>query len=430
MKPHISWILGNGNKCSLIGEPWHDFWLQFQRQGRGNFDASISEYVHQQTGQWNTNKLVHTLGFHAALYIACVFQQPPLKPNFQDRLIFNTTRDGNFSFKEACKLLQETAPQGPVSAGTWGKVWRCRGILPRIQMFLWKLLHDAIPVKASIARRLRTQLPPCDVCGLEVDDAMHALFLCAKARQCWLVSCLGLRVDALPQEIIPALGFIFEQLESDRLMIFANIMWSIWKARCKEVYEGKKMVVGQILRDANSLNILNMCALGSGLTLMSRTPSVAAYRRDTIPDTGTICKLDGSFKEGEKAGWAYTLYMNNVLIQYEVCAGDATSPLHAELLALNFAIQANISLGCCDTTFYTDCETVAKVLNGALSPEGVDWRVYLLLLDIINVMRQHTGYSCCYIPRDLLVQEHELANIARRRDLKARGHTFPLFHSI
>ncbi|KAJ4802650.1 RNA-directed DNA polymerase (reverse transcriptase)-related family protein [Rhynchospora pubera] len=430
MKPHIKWILGNGNKCPLVGEPWHEFWLQFQQQGRGELAASISDFVHQQTVQWNIDKLVQTLGFHAALYIACVHRQPPLKPNSQDRLIFKPTTDGNFSFKGACKLLQASVAQATVTAGTWEKVWQCNGTLPRTQMFIWKLLHDAIPVKASIAKRMRAQPPPCEVCGLEVDDAMHALFLCAKPRQCWLISSLGLRVDALPQGIVQALVLIFEQLNREQLVTFANIMWSIWKARCKEVYEGRKMVVCQILRDAESLNILTRNACGLRALPRGSLPAVFTFHSEMVPDNGNIFMMDGSFKEGGNAGWAYTLYINNVLMQYEVGIGDATSPLHAELLAFKSAVQATLSLGWCETTFLTDCEIVAKVLNGVLSPESVDWRVYTLLLDILDVMRQYSGYSCCHIARELLVQEHELANLARIRDLNVRGYTFPLFRFL
>ncbi|KAJ4764847.1 Reverse transcriptase-like protein [Rhynchospora pubera] len=297
-------------------------------------------------------------------------------------------------------------------------------------MFLWKLLHDAIPVKALIARRMRTQPPPCEVCGLDVDGAMHVLFLCIKAKQCWLASGLGLRVDSLHPDIIQAVMFIFQQLDTEQLVLFANIIWSIWKTRCKEVYEGKKMVVRQILRDAGLLNNLTKSFYQVSVIRRGSLPTAPSPPIQLLLDTGKHCKMDGSFKEGSRAGWAYTLYENNVLIQYGLGTGDATSPLHAELLALNNTIQAALSQGWQEATFYTDCEVIAKVLNGVLPPEAVDWRVYILLLDTISTLKHYRKFVCCYAPRDLLVQEHNLANFARIGDLTAIGHTFPLFRPL
>ncbi|KAJ1685337.1 hypothetical protein LUZ63_016727 [Rhynchospora breviuscula] len=323
-------------------------------------------------------------------------------------------------------MIEAAVNQSPVDSGIWKIVWKCSGILPRIQLFIWKIFHDALPVKAVFARRLRIHAPPCEICGLDEDDAMHALFLCTRAKQCWLASDLGLRVDVLPQQVVPALVFIFQQLTGDLLVLFVNILWSFWKARCKEVYEGKKIVIQQVLRDACSLHTLTKCIGGQsrrrGITINNTTHSIRQ-----IPVIGKYCKMDGSYKEGGGAGWAYTFYENNELIQYGIRAGDATSPLHAELLALNAALHDALLIGWLEAIFYTDCEVISKVLNGVLPPEAVDWRVYLLFLDIISVFKQHENLICCYAPRELLTQEHELANIARVRELNVTGYTFPWF---
>ncbi|KAJ1692004.1 hypothetical protein LUZ63_016159 [Rhynchospora breviuscula] len=357
LKPHIKWIIGNGERCSLVGEPWHEFWLHFLQLTRGSFAGYVKDFIDIDSVQWDTGKLVQVLGLHAALYIVCVFQQPPLKHNSRDRLIFKPAASGNFSFKGACDMIEAAVNQSPVDSGIWKIVWKCS----------------------------------------DEDDAMHALFLCTRAKQCWLASDLGLRVDVLPQQ-----------------------------ARCKEVYEGKKIVIQQVLRDACSLHTLTKCIGGQsrrrGITINNTTHSIRQ-----IPVIGKYCKMDGSYKEGGGAGWAYTFYENNELIQYGIRAGDATSPLHAELLALNAALHDALLIGWLEAIFYTDCEVISKVLNGVLPPEAVDWRVYLLFLDIISVFKQHENLICCYAPRELLTQEHELANIARVRELNVTGYTFPWF---
>ncbi|KAJ3685147.1 hypothetical protein LUZ61_014311 [Rhynchospora tenuis] len=429
MKPHVQWLLGDGRKCSLVGEPWHDFWDSFVHQIGPSRGRLVSDFVDATNGGWDVPKLLQALGFSAALYIACTFQQPPLKPNVRDRLIFKPASSGNFSFKTACNLLEGSVVGGTIADAIWRRVWHCRGILPKVQMFFWKLLHDAIPVKATFAKRMRTQPPPCDVCGLGVDDAMHVLFLCNSSRQCWLASDLGLRVGAMPQQIVPALTMVIQQLEDESLVRFANILWAVWKARCKEVYEGKRSNVRQILGNASNLNELSRLIKHStnprGISITVSIPRV-----QELPMLGMHCVMDGSFQEDGRAGWAYRIYKDGVLVKFEIGAEEATSSLHAEVLAFKAALYAVLKEGLMEACFYTDCETLVKVLNGVLNPELIDWRVYLLVVNIISAMQQHVGLVCCHAPRELLIHEHDLANYARRLDLCAVGFTFPSFPGI
>ncbi|KAJ4809267.1 RNA-directed DNA polymerase (reverse transcriptase)-related family protein [Rhynchospora pubera] len=430
MKPHVQWLLGDGTKCSLVGEPWHDLWASFVHQTGPPCGRPVSVYVDATNGGWDVTKLLQALGFHAALYIACTFQQPPLKPNVRDRLIFKPATSGNFSFKSACNLLEGPVTGGTIADAIWRKVWRCRGILPKIQMFFWKLLHDAILVKATFATRMRTQPPPCDVCGLDVDDAMHALFLCNSSRQCWLASDLGLRVDAMPQQIVQALIMVIQQLDDESLIRFANIIWAVWKARCKEVYEGKRSNVHQVLGNANSMIELSRLIKHSNEHMGSISITVSIPRVQEIPIQGMHCMMDGSFQENARAGWAYRIYRDGVLVKFEVGAEEATSPLHAEVLAFKAAFYAVLKEGVMEAHFYTDCETLVKVLNGVLNPEEIDWRVYLLVVNLILTMQQHEGLVCCHAPRELLKHEHEMANYARRLDICVEGFTFPSFPGI
>ncbi|KAJ1688227.1 hypothetical protein LUZ63_019617 [Rhynchospora breviuscula] len=383
----------------------------------------------QQTGQWNSSLLISALGFHAALFIACVHPIPPILPNRTDRLIFTSTNSGSFSFKGACNLIQSPPLPDPTASAVWKMIWKCHGILPRILLFLWKLSHDAVPVKSVFARHLRIAAPLCEICGLGSDDALHSLFLCPKAEQSWLNSSIGLRVHALPAQILPLLKFLSEQLTHHDFMRFDNHLWALWKSRCKEVYEGKRINVQQVNSLANSYTFLAVVGR-YGLNTHLRRMEVQNQHEMPTCFQGNICRLDGSFHNNGTAGWAYTLFQDEQLLRYGLESGEAASPLHVEACAMLAAIKAVHTVGWSSVIFLIDCQILANVINGAATPESVDWKAYLELLDILVAFRRQQLFKCCYVPRAGLQLEHHLANYARINNLTAVGFSFPSFPPI
>ncbi|KAJ1703911.1 hypothetical protein LUZ63_003690 [Rhynchospora breviuscula] len=426
LKSHVTWILGDGQTCRVIGEPWHDFWLLFKKNAARDLNLKIADLVDVRSGGWNTNLLIQTLGFHGALFIACSFPNPPLRPSMKDRLVLKTSTSGKFSFKEACKLLQPLSTLLPGMKDIWKAIWHAPGMLPRTRIFLWKLLHDSVPLGAVISRRLRTMPPLCELCGLEEEDVMHVLFRCEVARKYWFSSCLAITTDALPAHVTPTLQLLLSNLGESGFAVFANLIWSLWKARCKQVYEGTKISITHTLGMATSLDKLVRVA-GRGLQLRRRASQLTTRE---ISNSGKICTMDGSFKEGELAGWAYMMYEDGRLVAYELFTGPACSPLHAEAHAFDAAMQAIQGEGWSDVTFYTDSEVMARIINGYLSPESIDWRIYVQIVRLISSWKGKDGFNCVAVLRDLLATEHGLANLARMNGFSAKGFTFPLFHSL
>ncbi|KAJ3701325.1 hypothetical protein LUZ61_005030 [Rhynchospora tenuis] len=416
-------MVGDGQSCAVIGDPWHDFWLQFSQYSATTLKLKLIDLVDEHSQGWNTSLLIETLGFHGALYIACLHPHPPLNASRKDRLIFKPAKSGNFSFKGACNLLQPVNTHQQPQVQVWKAIWYSPGILPRIRVFLWKLMHDALPVRAVFARRLRLPPPPCDLCGQEEDDALHVLFRCDVARNYWFSSPLAIRADALPGQVMPILNLLSQQLGKERFLVFANLLWSFWKARCKQIYEGVRINVRQVLGMAVSLHSLAKAAGIQRCITEGESNCVAAE----IDMTGRVCILDGSFKDDGMAGWAHMLYEEGDLLGYEMLSGKAASPLHAEALAFRAAVTRVHNEGWTIATFYTDSQLLARILNGFLSPESTDWRAYELVIDLIATWKDNSGFRCLAVPRDKLLTVHKLANLARVKGLTAQGSTFPLF---
>ena len=58
--------------------------------------------------------------------------------------------------------------------------------MPRkIQVFLWKCLHNSLPVKSILNQRGIVDLGGCDVCPNGYEDILHVLRDCHAARVFW-----------------------------------------------------------------------------------------------------------------------------------------------------------------------------------------------------------------------------------------------------
>ena len=81
---------------------------------------------------------------------------------------------GNFDLKSVYKL----ATIGNVNdefRGHW--IWKIK-ILPRIQFFIWKCLHNSIGVKDCLASRGVSSDPTCPQCREDPETIIHMLWDC------------------------------------------------------------------------------------------------------------------------------------------------------------------------------------------------------------------------------------------------------------
>ncbi|KAJ1703769.1 hypothetical protein LUZ63_003548 [Rhynchospora breviuscula] len=426
LQPHIKWILGNGMKSSLIGDPWHHFWLRFTNQSQASLRLKVADCVDPQTGEWISNLIISAVGFHGALFLACVYPRPPLHHTRLDCLIFTASNSGEFSFRGACKLLQSTHGLQTLPPCLWKAIWRCTGILPRIRLFLWKLMNDAVPVKSVFARMLRTHVPPCEICGLEQDNALHALFLCPRAKQCWLTSSISLRVHALPTDTTLLIKWLSENLTDYDFMCFANHLWAFWKARCKQMYEGMNIDIRQAAFMANSYTFLVNLTYPKTIDA-GQIQGGGGCREQLTFTTGLTCMMDGSYHHTGSSGWAYTLFDGSRLLQYGLHFGTADSPPHAEALAMLASLKAALAAGWSTASFLTDCQALVKVVQGQTPPETADWTAYITILELIAIFKQQGGFLCHFVPRDEVHREHNLANYARISHISTVGYSFPSF---
>ncbi|KAJ4788892.1 Ribonuclease H-like superfamily protein [Rhynchospora pubera] len=337
----------------------------------------VADLVQQGGASWDPQRLIDAFGFGTALFISIKFPVPPLNALHQDRLILTTTRTGKFSFKAAYHLLASSSNAVPSMHTELLKlIWHSPGILPRIQIFLWKLLWDALPVQGSILNRLGSPTPPCVMCQQGPENTIHALFLCHHARAFWFASPLCLRFDSSIGSVAALLNSLSTTLRGRLFVSFANLLWALWKHRCSFVYEGKKFAVQAALYQAAYYNQLSIASSNMTLSRKLGQPRHEAGHMDGTVAQGMICFVDGSFDTLKKGGWAFLIFDKGRLLYYGADSGSVSSPFLAELKAMEAGVRAVIQLGTTCCLFYTDYQHLQQVLSGKAPPDSVHWMEY------------------------------------------------------
>lgn len=115
-------------------------------------------------------------------------------------------------------------------------------VAPKVKMFIWKCLKGILPVGERLLTRHINVDPKCKRCG-SLESINYLLFHCPFAREVWRLSpfvesfdvsgLTDLRADwseVHGQKCLPAPGIIATPL-------VPWLLWSLWKARNKYVFE-------------------------------------------------------------------------------------------------------------------------------------------------------------------------------------------------
>uniref|UniRef100_A0A2N9J884 Reverse transcriptase domain-containing protein n=1 Tax=Fagus sylvatica TaxID=28930 RepID=A0A2N9J884_FAGSY len=171
-------------------------------------------------------------------------------------------KTGSFTVQSAYVLL-ESEKRGSFSGECsnvqglcwfWKKTWKL-AIPRKIKHFLWRAYHEFLPTFFNLYWCKINSNPYSVICKQDEDTTIHALWQCPLARNTWAL--VQGRVQKIPNQAEEFSGFmqwIFRNFTSDALAEWAAVVWSIWNARNKMVYEDCQLPPALIL--SNGLSIV------------------------------------------------------------------------------------------------------------------------------------------------------------------------------
>lgn len=135
----------------------------------------------QQTG-FDFPKMQSILGPVHASIIAQSYEYHNFSPTIPDKLIFTFASNGLFTLKQGYQLLSQlhhrapTVPQHAPSPNPWSILWQPLQIAPRIRLFIWKALHEAVPTSEILHHRIPHINPACPICQDPHETMSHLIF--------------------------------------------------------------------------------------------------------------------------------------------------------------------------------------------------------------------------------------------------------------
>nr|POF21494.1 putative ribonuclease h protein [Quercus suber] len=145
----------------------------------------VSALIDPTTKKWDLNMLNGLFPPQEIELISSI----PLCPNaVEDVVVWPFTPSGNYTVRSGTRFLtSDQAPYQPVVTANsendmWRLIWNLN-VQSKVRNFLWRSCHNAIPVKQNLKRRHILNEDVCELCKLETESVVHALWGCSQLTQ-------------------------------------------------------------------------------------------------------------------------------------------------------------------------------------------------------------------------------------------------------
>jgi hypothetical protein len=247
LKKGSCWNIGKGDKVHI----WRDNWIP-QQNGykiltpKGNQTISlVSELmINQHTAAWNI-PLIDSIFMPSE---GELIKQIPITQNtMKDKLMWPYTKDGCYDVKSGYNILKHWQDSGMCSSANtntqqkiWKKVWSLPTI-PRHKALLWRIANNVIPVRSALSYRGIPCSIICPRCLKKEETISHLFMECDRTTRIWFGSNLGIKFTPNHTNFIDWLFHCISTFKKEDLCYVAAILYGIWWARNKQVFEDHNM---------------------------------------------------------------------------------------------------------------------------------------------------------------------------------------------
>lgn len=258
--------VGNGKNTSV----WTDRWIDDPVEGLRapwvnniSFDVNlmVNDLIDFSSRNWNFQTLseIFVLGD-----IRLLTDNMPAVDR-DDFWVWRFNQSGNFSVKSAYWLATSTkesicrreAQMQPSLCPLKEQAWKVTTV-PKIRVFIWKCLSEALPVADLVIRRGLKIDDRCQICGLDGESINHILFCCSVARQVWALSGIPHPRNGFSESsIFPNINFLFDiakrgEIQKEVKRSWPWILWNLWKNRNHLIFEGTSFSCNEIVGKARA----------------------------------------------------------------------------------------------------------------------------------------------------------------------------------
>ncbi|OVA19776.1 Reverse transcriptase zinc-binding domain [Macleaya cordata] len=263
MKEAVCWAVGTGHEIKIWSDPWVPYLPDFRVEGLPGAQRKIyrvADLICQHSRMWKVDLVHEYFTPHEARAILSI--QLPMDA-IAGRLLWLKTPTSQFSSKSAHTMLTQNAPSSSSSpkinpAFHWKALWQLQGISPRVQIFLWRVITNSIPLKSRLAQFVSSIDNCCPLCHFSPETTDHLFLKREVVQLVWFGFPISLHVDMNNNDF--TLEYIFKGWLSqpssfEAAKMGCAIIWSIWKSRNRAVFDSWKFDPKEVI--TNALHVYN-----------------------------------------------------------------------------------------------------------------------------------------------------------------------------
>ncbi|XP_019159923.1 PREDICTED: uncharacterized protein LOC109156526 [Ipomoea nil] len=430
-------IIGNGETTLIWTHPWlldeNDPMTQTEMSVQLQ-EARVARLIDQHTGTWDPSILTDLFQPDDVANIMRI----PISPDYDDAWYWHGDPRGVYSVKSGYRLVVGDYQQNNETFTKWLPLWKLK-IPPKWRIFLWRAISDILPTTTNLLMKRVDVDPRCAMCGIFHENTMHALVLCDLAKNIWDKS--NLTIPNIVTNVFHVwFGELLKILDSDGMLYAAAILYNIWRARNRAVWEATLPRPETVLKAAAAAKLAWTRAHPLPMTRAAQLlPEPALLQEDAElhgteayaaePSHGLprrICRVDGGFmQETSRAAVGAVLLDTDggYVSAYTAPLRNCSSPLMAEALACKEALSWLKDRGEQNVEIYTDCLT----LHRYLTTPTVGLRTYLgyAIDSCRRIASLFQSCSFCFSPRLDNYLAHALATTAYQQSVPMYSDLLP-----
>ncbi|CAA7035952.1 unnamed protein product [Microthlaspi erraticum] len=411
--------IGDGQTTSLWNDPWLSLSTPLRPTGpprSSDKDLLVSDILLDHSREWNREKISEILPFHLEEIQAL----RPSRNGASDSFIWLPTKSREYSVKSGYHLameLKETQNlQQPQPKVNWNAdIWQIKAS-PKMKVFLWKIVQEALPLGENLLNRGIMENPCCVHCG-DLETTEHLFFHCSFAQEVWKLAPFSISIDPLLIQSftstlpIAKTWICLPPTGVGSGTLFPWIVWALWKTRNQLIFEERTFTPAETMIKA-TVEAKEWQLAQLGINVIKKIYIPNSRTRD--PPNTIDCFTDGSWTEEHRIGglgWIFTRATGERLDQGQEAERFVSSPLMAEALAIRSALNHALEIGIACIHLKSD----AQVLIRAISSQEQISEIYGILFDINALASMFTSISFSFISRS----ENSLAD-SLAKDAKSR----------
>jgi len=120
-------------------------------------------------------------------------------------------------------------------------IWQLN-IMPKMKIFLWQMLHNALPLRGALVKRGMTINPACPLCMNDIESNDHLFWECPSIKEMWRLPQQHKWLHLLDiQDGSMCLEDLVLRCKQSRnkedIVKVANLFWHIWKERNAFIFQ-------------------------------------------------------------------------------------------------------------------------------------------------------------------------------------------------